>query len=116
MGSTVKRKKSWLLRVELVAIVCLACFSVLRPIIADTDSAKTGVLRKILSLSRGEAPHEDGTVNAIIYKGPGLSAAIIHGKTVYEGQMIRGATIVKIHKDKVEFEKEGQSWTQKIGE
>ena len=67
MSNTVKRKKSWLLRVELVAFVCVACFSFLRPIIADTHIAKTGVLRKILRLSRGEAPPEDGTVDG--YQG-----------------------------------------------
>jgi hypothetical protein len=116
MSNTVKRKKSWLLIAELVAIVFLACFSFLRPIIADTHIAKTGVLRKILRLSRGEAPPEDGTVDEIIHKGPGLSIAIIDGKIVYEGQMIHGVNIVKVHKDGVDFARNDNIWTQKPGD
>jgi hypothetical protein len=116
MCSAVKRKKSWLLRVELVAIVFLACFSVLRPIIADTHIAKTGVLRKILRLSYGETSPEVGTVDEIIHKGTGLSVAIIDGKILYEGQIIREVKIVKVHKDRVEFARNDNSWTQKIGD
>ncbi len=116
MSNTVKRKKSWLLRVELVAFVCVACFSFLRPIIADTHIAKTGVLRKILRLSYGETPPEYGTVDEIIDKGAGMSIAIIDGKIVYEGQIIHEAKIVKVHKDRVEFARNDNSWTQKIGE
>jgi hypothetical protein len=116
MGRTVKRKTCWLLRAELVAIVFLACFSVLRPIIANSDSAKTGFLGKILRSSQDKAPSEDGTITAIVYNEHNPSVIIGSRTIAREADVIDGVTIVKIHKGKVEFEKEGQSWTRKIGE
>jgi len=40
--------------------------------------------------------------------------AIIGGEVVAEGEEISGATVVKIEKDSVEFEKDGKRWTQKV--
>jgi hypothetical protein len=42
------------------------------------------------------------------------SSAVIGTQIVHEGDVILGATIVKINKDEVEFEKDGKTWTQKI--
>jgi len=51
-------------------------------------------------------------VTAILYSDS--PSSIINGEIVKEGQTIKGATVVKIHKDKVEFEKDGQRWTQSL--
>ncbi len=40
-------------------------------------------------------------------------SAIIGGNIVKEGDIINGAKVVKIHKDMVEFEKNGKKWTQR---
>jgi len=37
-------------------------------------------------------------------------------RIVHEGDIIRGAAIETIYKDKVEFIKNGERWTQKVGE
>ena len=35
---------------------------------------------------------------------------------VREGDTIDGVTVFKIYDDRVEFEKDGKRWTQKVGE
>jgi hypothetical protein len=54
-------------------------------------------------------------VTAIVY-GEENASAIVSGKVVREGDVIEGCKIVKIHEDKVEFEKKGKTFTKKIGE
>jgi hypothetical protein len=49
-------------------------------------------------------------VTAILYSDDDPSA-IIDGAIVKEGQIIKGATVVKIHKHEVEFEKDGKILT-----
>ena len=39
-------------------------------------------------------------------------AVIVDGEIVKEGDMINGAKVIKIHRDKVEFEKDGEKWTK----
>jgi len=41
-------------------------------------------------------------------------SAVIGAQIVHEGDVILGTTIVKIHINKVEFEKDGKTWTQEI--
>jgi len=43
-------------------------------------------------------------------------SAVINGKIVGEGDMVNGIRIIKIYKDKVEFEKEGKRWRQRVKE
>lgn len=38
--------------------------------------------------------------------------AMVNGKTVHEEDVIAGVKVLKIHKDKVEFEKDGRRWSQ----
>ncbi|MCP4608330.1 MAG: hypothetical protein GY845_06415 [Planctomycetes bacterium] len=58
-----------------------------------------------------------GLVKGIIYSENKASTIISEeNKILYESNTIYGAKIVKIHKDKVEFAKNGQRWTQKVGE
>lgn len=56
-----------------------------------------------------------GTITGILYSED-KSFAIIGTDVVSEGQTIDGIKIVKIHPDKVEFEKDGKKWTQELGE
>lgn len=58
-----------------------------------------------------------GLVRGILYSETKPSIVIgDNRKILYEENTIHGVTIVKIHKDKVEFAKNGQRWTQKVGE
>ena len=43
-------------------------------------------------------------------------AAVVNTQVVYEGQQISGATVLRIEKDSVEFERNGRKWTQAVGE
>lgn len=43
-------------------------------------------------------------------------AAIVAGRVVYEGDVVEGCKVVKIQKDKVEFEKDGSRFTKKIAQ
>jgi hypothetical protein len=62
-------------------------------------------------------PERSGLVRGILYSKTKPSIVIDDKrKIMYEGNTIQGVTIVKIHKDKVEFAKNDQRWTQKVGE
>ena len=41
-------------------------------------------------------------------------SAIVNGEIVKEGDTINGAKVVKIHRDKVEFEEDGEKWTKRV--
>lgn len=70
MDDAAETKKSWLLRAELVVLVCLACFCVVKPSIVNMDSAKAGVFKKVIDMLSNDAdvaPHEKAVVTAIFY-------------------------------------------------
>ncbi len=52
-------------------------------------------------------------VNGVLYS-PNNPAAVIGPETVHVGDEILGATVVKINIDNVEFEKDGERWSQKV--
>jgi hypothetical protein len=58
-----------------------------------------------------EATH--GVVAGILYSTD-KPAVVVDRKIVHERDTIQGVTVVKIYKDKVEFEKNGKNWTQKV--
>ena len=70
-----------------------------------------------------EAP-EDTAKGQVGERGPGFvtgilyseekSSAVIDNKILYEQDTIHGARVVEIHRDKVEFEKNGERWSQRI--
>lgn len=41
-------------------------------------------------------------------------AALISGRVVYEGDVVEGCRVVKIHEDRVEFQKNGNHFTEKL--
>lgn len=56
---------------------------------------------------------EEITVKGILYSQENPSV-IIGIEILHEGDIVSGATIVKINKDSVEFEMNGKEWTQKV--
>ena len=62
-------------------------------------------------------PHapKPGVVTGIGYAEEGSSAVICY-EIVHEGDTIHGVKVVKIHRDKVEFEKNGKKWAQGVRE
>lgn len=55
-------------------------------------------------------------VEGIIYNTEKNSTALIDGMIVGEGDIIYGVSVIKIHSDKVEFEKDGSRWEQHVWE
>lgn len=53
------------------------------------------------------------TITGIMYYDEN-PAAIISGKIVHEGDIIEGCKVVKIHRNKVEFQKNGRRFTKTI--
>ncbi len=56
-----------------------------------------------------------GVVTGIMYAEEKPSA-VVGDKIVYEGDIVDGVKVVKIYRDKVEFEKKGKRWTQGVQE
>lgn len=56
-----------------------------------------------------------GVVTGITY-AEGNPSAVIDGNIVYEGETINGVKVVKIYRDKVEFEKNSKRWIQQVRE
>jgi hypothetical protein len=56
---------------------------------------------------------EKPVVKGILYSEDNPSA-IIGTQIVHEGDKVSGATIIKINKDNVEFEKDGEKWNQGV--
>ena len=54
-----------------------------------------------------------GLVTGIVYSADKPSA-IVDRKMVHEGDVIHGATVVKIYQDKVKFSEKGKNWEQKV--
>ncbi len=66
-----------------------------------------------LWIPRKRTPEKDGTVVGILYSKD-KPYALINREIVCEGDVTNGVKIVKIEKHKVEFEKDGERWTQKV--
>jgi type II secretory pathway component PulC len=72
----------------------------LGPVKIETDQAESGNLIKL-------------SVKSILYSEDG-SSAVIDNRIVHEGERVRGAKVMKINKDTVEFEMNGKTWTQEV--
>jgi len=60
-----------------------------------------------------KAPFKQGWLTSIVYSEEDASA-VVSNRVVHEGDMIDGYKIVKIHRDKVEFEKDGKIYTKQV--
>ncbi len=76
---------------------------------------KADVFRVMRYIKAQRETPKHGVVSAIAY-GENKSLAMVDEKIVYEGDRIQDVKILKIHVDRVEFEKKGKVWTQKLGE
>ncbi|MHC4159403.1 MAG: hypothetical protein ACYSSO_10040 [Planctomycetota bacterium] len=54
-----------------------------------------------------------GMVTGIMYNQEN-PCAIVYGEVVHEGDTIRGYKVVEIHREEVEFEKDGESLTKRV--
>jgi multidrug efflux pump subunit AcrA (membrane-fusion protein) len=64
-------------------------------------------------LLRPEPAPTHGLVTGIVYSAD-KPCAVIDRKIVYEGDVIYGATVVKIYRDSVKFSKKSKNWEQKV--
>ncbi len=64
------------------------------------------------ALHKAVVLHKNVAITGILYSEDNPSA-IIGGEIAKEGDIIDGVKVVKIHKDMVEFEKNGEKWTQR---
>lgn len=69
-----------------------------------------GTKRKTIA-ARELSPY--GVITGIIYAEE-KSSATINGKVVHEAETIDGVKVVKIYRDKVEFEENKNRWTQRV--
>jgi hypothetical protein len=60
-------------------------------------------------------PRRRGVVTGILYTIEN-SSAVIDWHVVKEAQTVYGATVVKIDRTEVEFEKNGKRWKQRVGQ
>jgi hypothetical protein len=60
--------------------------------------------------SRGSTP----TVEAILAVTDNRFRALVGDALVSEGSAVRGYRVRKVHADRVEFEKDGRTWVQKL--
>ena len=56
-----------------------------------------------------------GVVTGIMYAEE-RSSAVVDSEIVYEGDTIHGVRVVKIHSDKVEFQRKNKRWSQGVQE
>jgi hypothetical protein len=89
--------------------------------IIDNDTIKVASIREITGMKgiKPSLPYgkTDATVSlivtGIIYSDNNPSA-VVSKKIVHEGDTVSGATIIKINRAAVEFEKNGVKWTQAV--
>jgi hypothetical protein len=96
----------------LVALLMVACG--IAAVLMRTDlmpNQKAMVDRFIRDLLPGSSKR---LVRGIVSSGDSFTA-LIGTQAVREGDSIDGVTIVKIYRDRVEFEKNGKRWTQGLG-
>ena len=63
--------------------------------------------------TKAEPLNKDVALTGILY-AEGNSSAVVDGKIVHEEDTINGVKVIKIHRDKVEFERAGERWTQQV--
>ncbi len=103
-------KKSVKLRLFLMVIVILGIAvyylwtaDLISPILESLPTNKVLV----------KASLEQGWLTSIVYSEENASA-MVSDRIVHEGDMVDGYKVVKIHRDKVEFEKDGKIFTKQV--
>lgn len=70
-------------------------------------------MRFVKATTDTQTDTDDIEIKGILYSDENPSA-IIGTEILHEGGTVSGATVVKINKDSVEFERDGKRWTQKV--
>jgi hypothetical protein len=65
------------------------------------------------SITASRSDFEGLLVKAIVFSEDKPSA-VINGKIVRQGDIVSGATIIKINRNNIEFEFEGKRWTRRV--
>ncbi len=109
--------KNRLSKVANIAVIIVIILSGSLPLLTMGGRSKAAGMKRISralfrSSSNTTTPMGE-RVTGILYSKD-RPAAIIGYRIVHEGETIRDVEVVKIHKDKVEFEKDGMRWTQTI--
>ena len=106
-------------RTTLVAtaiIIIILTFALLfpaySPVSAGAEDAASGKANPQLTNSELAV---EGLVSGIVFSDD-RPAAVVGTQVLYEGDVVRGVTVVKITIDKVQFEKGGRLWTQAVQE
>jgi hypothetical protein len=109
-----KKSSNSLLWWVVVLGVCVAIAAGISYYFLARSKSKIAVSLKDAAVSLKDAAVSSNKValKGILYSEDNPSA-IIDGKIVKEGDIINGIKVVKIHKDTVEFEKDGEKWTQR---
>ena len=117
-----KQVKGWILAIPLVALLFIFAVHFLStPTTATAEDEKSMsdepiVLAASTSSKRSrDSSANKGFVSGIAYN-ENRALAFVNDKMIFEGDLIDGITVFKIHEDAVEFEKNGKRWTQKVGE
>jgi hypothetical protein len=112
----------WALALPVLAIIVIIAAHLLdAPAATEAQSEKTGRYDSVgleetaSSQTSADQPPDGAFVSSIAYSENG-ALAFVNDQMAFEGAVIDGITVVKIHQDTVEFEANGRQWTQKVGE
>jgi hypothetical protein len=109
-----KKSSNSLLWRVVVLVVCVAIAAGIGYYFLARSKSKIAVSLKDAAISLKDAAVSSNKValKGILYSEDNPSALI--GETIVaEGDIIDGVKVVKINKDTVEFEKDGEKWTQR---
>ena len=122
--TTERKTKAKQIRTKRRALICLLLLAYM--IVANIGynlwvKGKSTPVRKLLTANvirdlwttRKNTATKAGTVVGILHSEEN-SCALINRELVHEGDITNGIKVVRIDKRKVEFEKNGERWTQKV--
>lgn len=108
-----KNKLSKTANIAVITVIILSGSLPLWTIGANNQNAGMKRISRALFHSSNTTTPMGERVTGILFSNDRPSA-IIGYRIVHEGETIHDVQVVKIHKDKVEFEKDGRRWTQTI--
>ena len=65
------------------------------------------------SVISGTSINKNGVVTGILFNSEN-PRALVNNQVIHEGDVLGGVTVVKISRNKVEFEKNGKTWAQSV--
>lgn len=93
-------------------LLCLLCLAIV--LTFNIVRSFAGAEKKN-SLQQNELINTVGVVKGILHNDSNPTV-LIGTELIHEGDVISGAKVIKIHKDRVEFVKDKNSWTQYVME